>query len=497
MISVNYGQLVLALIPELLLVAASLAVLGADLMVLREQSKRVRFGFAAGFTGFACLAAIFWMTSSTEPATYLGGSFIVSELTQWVKTGLLLLTALTVILFVDGEFTEHVGECVALILLSTVGMMLLVSAGDLLLLFVALELTSLSLYSLVAFDKRSREGTHAALQYFLFGGMAAAFMLFGFSLLYGLTGSTLIADIGKGLADKTGDPVLLVAMVMVMAGLGFKVAAVPFHLWAPAVYKGAPGPAAALIASGSKLASFVVLARLMFAGFSGAEGDAAWRNYTVGWMPLLAGVAAFSMVLGNLAALAQSSLRRLLAFSAVAHAGYMLLGVLAVKETGLQAVVYYAFTYGLATIGAFGVAVFVERKRGGDSLSDLTGMAKQSPLLAVCLMVFVLSLAGIPPLAGFVGKFHVFYSAAAVKSPGLGLLWLVALAIATSAISLYYYLQVLKQAWVVKENETAVNLKPGVTTLAVLCLLAVLTVILGCVPGLVLETLSEALKHSW
>ena len=165
MIPVNYLHLVMGLIPELLLVAAALAVLSVDLMVLREQSKRVRFGFAAGFTGFASLAAIFWMTTSTEPSTYLGGSFIVSELTQWVKVGLLLLTALTVAMFVDGEFTEHVGECVALILMATVGMMLLVSAGDLLLLFVALELVSLSLYSLVAFDKRSKEGTHAALQY--------------------------------------------------------------------------------------------------------------------------------------------------------------------------------------------------------------------------------------------------------------------------------------------------------------------------------------------
>lgn len=497
MIPVEYGRLLMALIPELLLVVAALAVLGADLLVLREQSKRVRFGFAAGFTAFASLAAIFWMNSSTEPATYLGGSFIVSEFTQWVKVGLLLLTALTVVLFVDGEFTEHIGECVALMLMATVGMMLLVSAGDLLLLFVALELTSLSLYSLAAFDKRSREGIHAALQYFLFGGMAAAFMLFGFSLLYGLTGNTLLTEIGSSLAGQTGDPVLLVAMVMVMAGLGFKVAAVPFHLWAPAVYKGAPGPAAALIASGSKLASFVVVARLMFAGFSSAEGDAAWQSYASGWMPLLAGIAAFSMVLGNLAALAQNSLRRLLAFSAVAHAGYMLLGVLAVKETGLQAVVYYAFTYGVATIGAFGVAVMVERKRGGDALANLAGLAKQSPLTATCLMIFILSLAGIPPLAGFVGKFHVFFSAAAVKSPSLGLLWLVALAIATSAISLYYYLQVLKQAWVVKGDESVADLKPGVATLAVLCLLAALTIILGCVPGLVLETLTHALQQSW
>ena len=496
MMPVNYGQLVLALIPELILLVVAFAVLGVDLLVLREQSKRVRFGFAAGFTAFGCAAAIFWMVSSTEPATYLGGSLIISHLTQLVKMGLLLLTSLTVVLFVDSEFTEHIGECVALMLMATIGMMFLVGAGDLLLLFVALELTSLSLYSLAAFDKRSKEGTKAALQYFLYGGMAAAFMLFGFSLLYGLTGSTLLSEIGKGLMGKVGDPVLFVAMVMVVAGLGFKVAAVPFHLWAPAVYQGAPGPSVALIASGSKLASFVIAARLLSAGFNGAEGSAAWQAYASGWMPLLSTVAALSMVLGNLAALAQSSLRRLLAFSAVAHAGYMLLGVLAVKESGLQAIVYYAFTYGLATIGAFGVAAEVERQYGSDSLENLGGLFKQSPLLAACLMVFVLSLAGIPPLAGFVGKFHVFLSVAAVKTPQFGLLWLVILAIATSAISLYYYLQVLKHAYVA-EPKSEQGPQPSATSLVMLSLLAAILIILGCAPDLLLGHLAEALKTVW
>lgn len=496
MMPVNYGQLVLALIPELILLVVAFAVLGVDLLVLREESKRVRFGFAAGFTAFGCAAAIFWMISSTEPATYLGGSLIISHLTQLVKMGLLLLTSLTVVLFVDSDFTEHIGECVALMLMATIGMMFLVGAGDLLLLFVALELTSLSLYSLAAFDKRSKEGTKAALQYFLYGGMAAAFMLFGFSLLYGLTGSTLLSEIGKGLIGKVGDPVLFVAMVMVVAGLGFKVAAVPFHLWAPAVYQGAPGPSVALIASGSKLASFVIAARLLSTGFNGAEGSAAWQAYASGWMPLLSTVAAFSMVLGNLAALAQSSLRRLLAFSAVAHAGYMLLGVLAVKESGLQAIVYYAFTYGLATIGAFGVASQIERRHGSDSLENLGGLFKQSPLLAACLMVFVLSLAGIPPLAGFVGKFHVFLSAAAVKAPQFGLLWLVILAIATSAISLYYYLQVLKHAYVA-EPKSEQGPQPSATSLVMLSLLAVIIIILGCAPDLLLGHLAEALKTAW
>lgn len=497
MIEMHYGLLLRALIPEFLVLLAALAVLGVDLLILRKESKQLRFGFAAGLAVLGCLAPIFWMSTMSEPGTYLGGIYVISELTQWVKMGLLVLTAFTLVLFVDSDFTEHIGECVALILMATIGMLLLTGAGDLLMLFVSLELTSLSLYALAAFDKRSAAGTKAALQYFFFGGMAAAMLLFGFSLLYGLSGSTLLPEIAKAMRENASDPVLLVALVMVMAGLGFKVAAVPFHLWAPAVYQSAPGPSAALIASGSKLASFVVLARLMGSGLIGAEGNAAWRSFDAGWMPLLAGLAAFSMVLGNLGALAQSSLRRLLAFSAVAHAGYMLLGIIAVKGSGTSAVVYYAFTYGLATIGAFGVAVIVERSRGGDALTNLAGMAKQSPVLAVCLLVFVLSLAGIPPLAGFVGKFQVFIAATAAGNAKLGLLWLVVLAIATSALSLYYYLQIVKQAWVVEDARQKAAFQVPPASLVVLGLLALAIVLLGCAPDLVLKPLVSAAAIVW
>src|SRR6185369_14572442 len=266
----------------------------------------------------------------------------------------------------DTRFTTHVGEYFALILLATVGMMFLVSSEDLLMIFVSLELTSLSLYILAAFGKESRKSAEAALKYFLFGGMSAAFTLFGLSLVYGLSGSTNLPEIAAALAGKGLDPLLIVAIVMVVIGFGFKVAAVPFHLWAPDAYQGAPTPSAAFIASGSKVASFFILAQVMMIGFAGAEGSAAFQKYAAGWVPVIAVGAACSMVLGNLAAIVQSSVKRLLAYSAIAHGGYMLLAVASHDEQAVASLIYYAVTYGLTTIGAFGVVAIVEEQTGDD-----------------------------------------------------------------------------------------------------------------------------------
>src|SRR6185503_14754583 len=281
-------------------------------------------------------------------------------LTGFVKIALLALTIFTVLLSIESNFTTHVGEYLALILFAAVGMMFLVSAEDILMIFISLELTSLSLYILTAFNKRNIKSAEAALKYFLFGGMAAAFTLFGLSLLYGLSGATNLGQIAAALNGKGLDPLLVVAIVMTVIGFGFKVAAVPFHLWAPDAYEGAPTPSAALIASGSKVASFFIFAKVVMVGFAGAEGSGAWRDYIPGWVPVIALVAAASMLLGNLAAIAQTSVKRLLAYSAIAHAGYMLLGVLAHDQQGVASLIYYAATYGLTTIGAFAVVSAVE-----------------------------------------------------------------------------------------------------------------------------------------
>jgi len=292
-----------------------------------------------------------------------------------------------------------------------------------------------------------------------------------------------LTEVAHSLAGKGLDPLLLVALVMTVIGFGFKVAAVPFHLWAPDAYEGAPTPSAAFIAAGSKVASFFILAKILTVGFAGAEGSAVWHGYLAGWTPVVAVVAALSMVLGNLTAIVQSSVKRLLAYSAIAHAGYMLLGVFSGTLPSHRALMFYVITYGLTVVGAFGVVTVVEKATGGDALKNFAGLSRRAPLLALCLLVFLLSLGGIPPLAGFIGKFFLF-SAAVALYPDFGLLWLVILAIAMSAVSFYYYLRVLKQAYVEDAAEDAPAIQAPVVTMLALVLLAALVVLFGCAPGL-------------
>ncbi|HLP78330.1 MAG TPA: NADH-quinone oxidoreductase subunit N, partial [Candidatus Paceibacterota bacterium] len=290
-------------------------------------------------------------------------------------------------------------------------------------------------------------------------------------------------------------PLLIVSIVMVVIGFGFKVAAVPFHLWAPDAYEGAPTPSAAFIASGSKVASFFIFAKVMMFGFAGVEGSGAWRNFASGWVPTVAAIAALSMILGNLAAIVQNSVRRLLAYSAIAHAGYALLGILSNSEQGVSSLIYYVLTYGLTTVGAFGVVAVVEQGTGGDKLSDFAGLSRRAPVVSFCMFIFMLSLAGIPPLAGFFGKFYVF--AAVVKAgSNLGLLWLVVLAIAMSAVSLFYYLQVLKRIYVADVPAGAQPIKVPVLNQVVLAIIALVILILGCAPSLVLNLLDKAIQHA-
>ena len=258
----NYLELLKLAAPETIVVVTALVVLAIDLTSMRALETRLRFSIGGMIASVGCAAAILWMLVIPEQANAVGGMLAVSPLTQLVKICLLALTFFTVLISIESKFTTHVGEYLALILFATVGMMFLVSAEDVLMIFISLELTSLSLYILTAFNKRNIKSAEAALKYFLFGGMAAAFMLFGLSLIYGLSSSTNLHHIAAALAGKGLDPLLVVAIVMTVIGFGFKVAAVPFHLWSPDAYEGAPTPSAAFIASGSKLASFFIFAKI-------------------------------------------------------------------------------------------------------------------------------------------------------------------------------------------------------------------------------------------
>jgi NADH-quinone oxidoreductase subunit N len=494
--AVNYVELLWLAAPETILILTVLVLLAADPLALRGLDARFRRLVSAMIASVGCVVAIGWMVALPQQASLQQGVLVVDSLTQLIKVALLALTMFTVLISVETEFTSHAGEYFGMILLAAIGMMFLVSTEDVLMIFISLELTSLSLYVLTAFNKRDPKSAEAALKYFLFGGMSAAFTLFGLSLLYGLSGSTNLGRIAATITSQKLDPLLVGALVMTVIGLGFKVAAVPFHLWAPDAYQGAPAPSAAFIASGSKVAGFFVLARVMMHGFKGAEGSGAWLNYQQGWVPLLAMIAGASMLLGNLTAIVQSSVRRLLAYSAIAHAGYMLLGILPHGQRGATALIYYVITYGLATLGAFGVVSVVERRSGGDRLSDFAGLSRRAPVLSLCMTVFMLSLAGIPPLAGFFGKFYLFASTLSDGASNWGLLWLVVAALALSAVSLYYYLKVLKQIYIAEPGSLAQTMPAPVLGQMVIALLALGVLVLGCAPELLIGRLTSAIRAS-
>lgn len=489
--SFDYLNLARALLPEIALVCAALAVLGLDLAAGKGRSLGHRLTVSVLVAAVGVLAAIFFAGDVGTAGSVHAGMLVLDRLAVAARIGVLVLALLALGTVAGGMPRQHPAEYVALILFATTGLTLMPAAQNLLVIFLALELASLSLYVIAAFDKLRPESAEAGLKYFLAGGMSAAFLLFGFSLLYGITGTLELAEISRVLAFRYPSPLMMIALVMILVAFGFKAAAAPFHLWAPDAYEGAPAPSAALIASASKLAGIALFGRLLWPGLGLVAGDLSTWSTGGGWLPIAAVLVAASLLLGNFAALAQTSVRRLLAYSAIAHAGVMLLGVIAAGTEGFSPVLYYAATYGVATAGAFGVLAVLERSGPSSRITDLAGLRTRSPMLAACLFIFILSLAGIPPLAGFLGKFYVFAAALHFGNPGGLVGWLVVLAILLSAVGLYYYLLILKQALVAPSNADAkpsdVPAVAGVTLTAA----AALLVILGIAPGLVLNWLER------
>jgi NADH-quinone oxidoreductase subunit N len=479
----NYLDLLRLASPEATVALTALAVLALGLA--RARGAGVCSTVAAAGILFAS-AAILLLPAQ---AMLFHGMLVVTPLTSLFKIICLTLAFFTVLLARD-SMPRHRGEFLALLLLATIGLMLLVGSEELLMIFIGLELTGLSLYIMAGFDKTDPRSAEAGLKYFLFGSTASAFTLFGLSFVYGMCGTTGLSAIGQKLTAAPLQPLLLVGIVMTLIGFAFKIAAAPFHLWAPDAYQGAPIPSAAFIASGSKVASFVVLGKIVLVGFGPVHGSAAWHAMSAGWAPVLAALAALSIVIGNLVALAQSNVRRLLAYSAVAHSGYTLLGLVAGGREGFAATLFYTTIYAFTLVGAFGVVALVRRETGGDDFKNFAGLWSRSPLLSGCMAIFMLSLAGLPPLAGFFGKFYLF-SVAMRAGANHGLLWLVALALLGSFVSLYYYLAVLRAIFVepvLSEVERTNN--PSLSLIKLdflqrisLVLLAGTVLVLGVLPG--------------
>jgi NADH-quinone oxidoreductase subunit N len=479
----SYFELLRLAAPEAVLVVTALIVLALGLST--ERAPVLCSGVAAAGLLFASAAVLML----PPQATLFNGMLVITPLIALFKVVCLALAFFTVIVARQSS-ARHQGEYLALLLLATVGLMLLVGSEELLVIFIGLELTGLSLYVMAAFDKSDVRSAEAGLKYFLFGSTASAFTLFGISFIYGTTGATSLAAIAPKLGVIT--PLLAAGLVMTLIGFAFKIAAAPFHLWAPDTYQGAPPASVAFIASASKVASFVVLGKIVLVGFGPARGAAGWHAMVAGWAPLLAALAALSILIGNLVALAQSNVRRLLAYSAVAHAGYTLLGLVAGGRDGYSATLFYTTTYAFTLVGAFGVIGLVRRETGGDDFVHFAGLRRRSPWLAGCMAVFMLSLAGLPPLAGFFGKFYLF-SAALRVGGNHGLLWLVALALFGSLISFYYYLMVLKVIFVDKTADNVPVFRSDFLQRASITLLAALVLFLGVFPGGLVWKISSSL----
>ena len=463
-----------------MLTVGALLLLMADLMVPRDKQSILAWVALAVLAATA--AALVPVADAHLQVSK--GLISVDRFALFFKVIFLGSAALTVLMsvrYLDVEGTRA-GEYYFLILCATLGMMFMAGGTDLITLFVGLETMAISFYILAGFLKPSRRSNEAAVKYFLLGAFSLGILLYGMSLMYGLTGSTNLRVIATALAGQESDPRLVLAVILVVAGMGFKIAAVPFHMWAPDVYEGAPTPITGFLSVGSKAASFAMLLRIFVESLpsmrvSLIEGRLGSVNPDIGWGMMFYILAVLTMTVGNFAALTQSNLKRMLAYSSIAHAGYLLIGVVAGTQRGITAMLIYLFVYAFMQLGAFAVLALMRRHDVvGDELKDLNGLFFRQPFAAVAMLMFMLSLGGIPPTAGFMGKFWLF--GAAIES---GYVWLAVIGVLNSAVSLYYYIRIV--VYMMLKNEPSGSEPRYSPALAVAMVVAVVaTLLLGVYP---------------
>ncbi len=475
----------LRILPEIILTLAGIAVMFADAL-LPKSSSRKPLGWLAVVGALAALAASLWQYQLPPGTAYFGvvQTDAFSVFFHVLIAGIVLASLLITIDAVT-DATEGLGELFALILFGAVGMMLMSSAVELLLVFIALEISSISTYIMAGYRRKTAKSPESALKYFLLGSFATAFFLYGIALVFGATGTTRIGDIAAALTNSVAagheSALLYVGLAMIIVGLGFKASAAPFHVWTPDVYEGAPSPVVALMSTGPKVAAFAVLLRIVYGAFPLLHAH---------WVPVLWWLAVLSMTIGNLGALRQRSVKRMLAYSSIAHAGYLLVAFTALSADGVAAASFYAVSYAAMNVGIFAV---ISHAGGYDDrltlIEDYRGLAYRSPLLAGAMAFFLISLIGIPFTGGFFGKFYVF--AAALHS---GLVWLTIIGLANSGIAAFYYLRVATAIYSRPAESSPVNAvpRPSPALLFALLLTVVTTLWLGIVPGSILARAQSA-----
>ncbi|GIL09372.1 MAG: NADH-quinone oxidoreductase subunit N [Chloroflexota bacterium] len=474
-----------AVAPEVGLTIMAIVVLFLDLFLPAHQRRNIAY---VTFVGLALLAALPLLPAFAPPAggaLMWGGMIRHDVLAQLFKVMILLAGALTALMSVDVKSVGRRGEYYLIIILATLGASLLSAAADLIMVFVALETISIPLYILAAFNRHDVRSPESGLKYFLFGAFASAFFLFGLSLLYGFTGQTnlyLLAEYLGGPAFANSPVPVLAAMALVMVGFGFKISAVPFHFWTPDMYEGAPTPVTAFVSVASKAASFAVLLRFLLAVFPETLvlGGQSMQHF---WVQLMVALSVIGMTLGNVVALSQRNIKRLLAYSSIAQAGYVLMGVAALQaqtEAGqaqaVASVGFYLFMYTFTNLLAFAVVILFSEATGSEAIADLAGLNRRSPWLALAMTVALLSLAGIPPMAGFFGKFYLFN--AAVQAD---LTWLAIVGVLNAIISLYYYLVIVKVMYVNRSPDEDQPIPMSAPYRWVLGVTVVMVIVLGTV----------------
>jgi NADH-quinone oxidoreductase subunit N len=471
----------LSLLPCLFVAVAAVVVLVADLFMEGPDREGLGWLGMLGLGLAAIASALLWSTDSGG----FGGMFVLDRFAVFFNVVLCVTGILTLLMSMDYLSAIRVegGEYYVLFLLAVLGMMIMAQANDLIVLFLGLELMSIAVYVLAGIWRPELRSSEAALKYFLLGAFASGFLLFGIAMAYGAFGTVLLDPIASQLIHLSAEqrPLALAAAALLLIGFGFKVAAVPFHSWAPDVYQGAPTSVTALMAVGVKAAAFAGFARV----FLHALGPLA-----VDWAGVVWLLAVLSMTVGNMAAIVQRNVKRMLAYSSIAHAGYLLVGMVAADTQGVAAVLYTVLVYGMMTLGAFSVVIAVGRRgEPNEEIGDYAGLGFRYPFLGFCMTVFMLSLGGIPLFAGFTGKFFLF-SAAIEK----GYVWLVVIAALNSVVSIYYYMAVLVQMYMGEGGREVQGTAHRPYLTATLLVTSAMTIALGIFPGWLLNLATEAVR---
>lgn len=464
--------------PELILVATILTAIIYDLFT-RDDSHRVGIWV---LIGLILAQTIAYLTGNGTITTLFMDTLAFDPFASFFKTLVTIATVFVILVSRENDELKgyRTGEYYILIAIMAFGMYLMVSSIDLIMVYLSIEVVSISSFILAGYLKNSLRSNESSLKYVIYGAFSSGLMLFGLSIIFGLTGSTKFSEIQTAIGQLSGaaDLALMLASTLILAGFGYKISAVPFHFWTPDVYEGAPTPITAYLSVAPKAAGFALLIRFFHNVFSdgGLLVPAQWLSATeLPWPQLIAVLAVITMTLGNLVAIQQSSVKRMLAYSSIAHAGYMLMAVPMLSKEGVYSILLYLVMYMFMNLGAFFVVMTVRNRIGGEQLDDFRGLGWKMPFVGVVMTVFMLSLTGIPPTAGFIGKFYVF---AAVIKAGSSFYWLVFAGAINSVLSLYYYMRVVKSMYFSGKSQEILTYPGKLLTLLLICLV-VPTIVFG------------------